>query len=442
MKHAGETFPPTLRSAGRTGWVRLLLAAIALIALVAAGLVVTLGTGFHDKADGTVEIAVVYSPEEDADFLAGVQIAVDQVNADGGLLGHPMAIRLFKEEAYTDRVVLEKLVQRTLRLASEIGRIPSVLAVLGHGSSATAVPASAVYDRYGKLFLATHATATSLSNHRLDLTFALQPNNADNAARLAEYALRQGIRRMVVLSDNSGYGVETTDRFRSLLTQEGGIVLHRGRLTSVNRSIDDLLLFLLDNDVFKPSDIDGFFITSSAAGETGQFIARARQLGLTAPIIGPEYLYSQQIVDTVGAEAMRDVIAVSAFDGETETPEGQKLSRPFMQATGHQPGLMAAIGFDAVKVLAYAVNKTGTLNAAAIADTLRIIRYESPFIGATGPLVFDSKGLSADTTAHVLRHDGTRFRTVATFRKPPVEKRDADKPAGNAPFANERKLEK
>ena len=60
--------------------------------------------------------------------------------------------------------------------------------------SITAVPASVIYERYNKLFLATYATATSLSNHRLDLTFALQPNNADNAAFLTHWALSQGIR--------------------------------------------------------------------------------------------------------------------------------------------------------------------------------------------------------------------------------------------------------
>lgn len=443
MKRDGKTIAPSLRTMGRTKWIRLTLAAVVLTALVAVALVLTLKPFSNDKTDGTIEIAVVYSPEEDApDFLAGVEIAIAQVNAAGGLLGHPVAVRLFKEESYTDQVILEKLVPRTLKLATTIGKNPSVLAVIGHGSSATAIPASAVYGRYGKLFLATHATASSLSNHRFDLTFALQPNNADNAAFLAEYARSQGIRRVVVLSDNSGYGIETTDQFRSLIAQEGGTVLYRGRLTTINKSIDDLLLFLLDNEVFKASDIDAFFVTSSATTESAQFIARARQLGMKVPILGPEYLYSRQVEDLVGLESMRNVVAVSVFDGEKQTDEGQKLSSAFIQATGHPPGLMAAIGFDAVKVLAYAVKKTGKLDPGAIADTLRIIRYDGPFIGATGPLVFDSTGLSTDTSAHVVRHDGTRFRTVATFKKPLLPERDTDRPAKNAPYANERKPER
>lgn len=402
----------------RTRRARLVLAALLVVAAMVAGLTM-LSAYYQRQDDDTTAIAVVFSPDEDsADFLAGTRIAIEQINAEGGLLGREVVAQVYKEESYTDKLRLEKVVSHALKLAAEIGRQKSILAVIGHGSSATAVPASAVYERYNKLFLATHATASSLSNHRLDLTFALQPNNADNAAFLARYAREHGIRRVVVLSDNSGYGIESTDQFRSLLTQDGGTVLYRGRLTSVNKSIEDLLLFLMDNELFKPSDIDAFFITSSAATEAAQFIARARQLGLRVPILGPEYLYSRQIEENVGLDAMRNVVTVSVYDGDQRTAEGDRLAEAFTKATGHAPGLMAVMGFDAVKVLAYAVRRTGKLDPAAIADTLRIIRYDAPFVGASGPVVFNSHGLTTDTAAYVVRHDGRHFQTVATYQKP------------------------
>lgn len=416
--------------------VRRMLAALLAMAVVVAAGAVALSAYSQRQSGESIDIAVVYSPDEDAaDFLAGTRIAVEQINAEGGLLGRKLVAKVYAEESYTDKLRLEKVVSHALGLAAEIGRQKSVLAVIGHGSSATAVPASAVYERYSKLFLATHATASSLSNHRLDLTFALQPNNADNAAFLARYAREQGIRRVVVLSDNSGYGIETTDQFRSMVAQDGGTVLYRGRLTSVNRSLDDLLLFLMDNELFRPSEIDGLFITSSAAAETAQFIIRARQLGLHMPILGPEFLYSRQMEETVGPDAMRDVVAVSAYNGDQSTVEGRRLAQAFTEATGHAPGLMAAMAFDAVKVLAHAVQRTGTLDPAAIADTLRITRYDAPFIGTSGPVVFDSHGLTADTIAYVVRHDGGRFQTAATYRKP---LKDETVPAA----ANERTLVK
>lgn len=432
---AVHSLPPTAKR--RRRWPLILLAVLVLAAAIAAG---AWRWTHGDDDDGTIAIAVVYSNDQDSDdFLAGVRIAIAQLNAQGGILGRPVSERVFQEDAYTDQVALDKLVVRTLRLATRIGKMPSVLAVIGHGSSSTAIPASAVYNRTGKLFLATHATATSLSNHSQDLTFALQPSNADNAAVLAEYARAKGLRRFVILSDNSNYGIETTDRFRAQLAESGGTILYRDRLTSSNKSIDDLLLFLLDNSLFRRNDIDAIFLTSSSMEDSARFIARARQLGLAMPILGPEYLTSRDVEEAVG-QAMLSVVAVSLFDGNIDTAEGENLRTAFRRATGRPPGLLAAIGFDAVKVLAYATNRTKTLNPAAIADTLRIIRYEAPFIGATGPLAFDAHGLVTDTKAYVVRHDGTSFRTVATYRKPliPGEDQNTDNATGSEPTRLER----
>jgi len=434
---ASEAPPPAPRRPWR------IIAALAVLVLAASAIAATLYWQQNTPVDDSIELAVVYSPDQDAeDFLAGVRIAVAQVNADGGILGHPVRERLFMEPAYTDQVQLDKLVAQTLRQATKIGEMPEVLAVIGHGSSVTAVPASAVYDRHGKLFLATHATATSLSNHRLDLTFALQPSNADNAAVLAEYARSQGWKRMVVLSDNSSYGQETTDRFRSALAQQGGTILHRDRLTAGSKSIDDLLLFILDNNLFKASDIDAFFLTSSSMGDSAQFIARARQLGLNMPILGPEYLYSNEVEDQAGTASMRNVVTVSLFDDRKMTPEGLRLRDDFSRIANYPPGQLTAIGFDAVKVLAVATNRTGKRDAAAIADTLRILRYEAPFIGATGKMVFDANGLITDTMAYVLRHDGTEFQAVAAYKKPlsRQQEEDAAQPTTpSGPAASERK---
>lgn len=417
----------------------------ALLGLVVLGMAVAaalyVGTGKTGFAPGEpVEVAIVYPAEQESDdFLAAIRIAVDQVNAQGGILGHPLALQPFEEDSYTGNANLEKVVSKTLKLATRIGKSPSILAVVGHGSSATAVPASAVYNRYNKLFMATHATATSLSNPYFNKTFALQPNNADNASMLASYALSHGLRRLIVLSDNSNYGIETTDQFRSLFAQDGGTILLHTRLVSSNQSIEDLLLFILDNQLFRPKDIDAIFITSSNIKETADFIVRARQLGLHVPILGSEYLYSDELVDSVGLKAMRDVVAVSVFNQDTTTPEGERLSEPFEKATGHKPGLLAAMGFDAIKVLAYAATKAGTLDAETIADTLRIIRYDAPFIGTSGPIAFDAHDLITDTSAYVVRHDGTQFRTVATYRKPFVRGADDSFAATIPKLAPERK---
>ncbi|HEY0833830.1 MAG TPA: ABC transporter substrate-binding protein, partial [Azospirillum sp.] len=362
-------------------------------------------------------VAVYPDGMEDTLFLKGVRLAVGEVNAAGGVNGVPVLLEEVAEVPYTDHLSLEPVVARTLRLAADIVRRPDLLAVIGHTSSATAVPASSVYARANVLFLATHATAVSLTNHGFDTVFGLQVSDADTATVMAHYATQNGLRRLVVLADGSGYGSDVGGLFRSAAALRGAEILHRGLLSSHNRSIDRLLLFLLDNTVFKPGDIDAFFVASASHADTANFITRARQLGLTQPILGPESLFSDRIARLAGP-AMKDVAAASLYDVEDRSDEATSFAERFVTNTGGEPDLLAAVGYDAVKLLAFAAAQARSRDPKVLADALRVIRHEAPFIGATGPMVFDANGLVTDTGVFVVRHDGRAFRTVARYRKP------------------------
>ena len=202
------------------------------------------------------------------------------------------------------------------------------------------------------------------------------------------------------------------------MTQGGGEILYRDSLTGRGRPIDRLLLFLLNNTMFTKDQIDAFFVTSSSVTATARFIRRARELGLTIPILGPKYLFSSEIENYVGLDLMKDVTAVSLYDEKSDAKRAQKFVESFQRAYGTPPDLMAAVGYDAVKLLAHAVKKAGTRDATELADWLRIMRLEGGFVGATGPLVFDAHGQVTDTDVYIVRHDGTHFRTVASYKLP------------------------
>lgn len=367
-----------------------------------------------------LKIAVVLpSGPKEGEFTEGVRLAVKEVNDAGGIDGIPLFIELVAEEPFTENTDLEEVVSHSLEVADRVSSEHDLLAVVGHMSSASALPASSIYNNRGVLYLAGHATNSSLSNHGFDFVFALQPTNADNAAMIAHYAVKSGLKKFVVLFDDTDDGKETTSLFRSWVSRAGGEILFRGSLTRYGRSVDKLLTFLLDNSVFKKDEIDAFFVISSSAEDTSKFILRARELGLTVPILGTDNMFSNRIVEYVGAKNMKDVVGVSLYNEHSTHPKAlnfkKKFAKTYKQA---QPDLMAAIGYDSVHLLAFAIEQAGSLDARVIADRLRIMRYEEKFVGATGPLVFDAKGLVTDTEAYIVRHDGTEFQTVASYRKP------------------------
>ncbi|GAB2187700.1 ABC transporter substrate-binding protein [Roseibium sp. LAB1] len=395
---------------------------------------------FGQEDDSLTLVAVYSDDSEDSNFVNGVRMAVAQVNATRQLvLGKPLKLEFVREAEATNVTPLETIVSRTLKISGKIAKTDNLLAVIGHEWSDTAVTASSVYARENVLFLATQATARSLTDHDFDTVFALQPDNSTNAHIVASYALKQGLKRYIVLSDKTDYGKESANFFSEAVANEGAELVYRGFLSGTQRSIDDLLMFVLDNKLFKRTDFDAFFIVSSSVQETAEFIKRARYLGLDVPVLGMEYMFSEAIEAKVGKAGMKDVIGVSLYDRDTISEKGKAFAADFESTFDRLPDLNAAIGYDATLLIRDAVNRAETLDPGHVSDILKVSRYKNPFSGVTGPLVFDRNGLITDTHIFIVRHDGTEFRTVDSIKIPlgPKSVLHLDPQDGEGPDANQ-----
>ena len=300
-----------------------------------------------------------------------------------------------------------------MALSDRISRTKNLLAVIGHEWTDTAVTASSIYSRNKIMFMATQATATSLTNHNFKTVFAMQPDNATNAYVIADYALSQGIKRVIVLADKSDYAKESANFFTEAVTKAGANVVYRGYLSGAERSTDDLVMFILDNPLFSQTDFDAFFIVSSSTNDTAEFIKRARYLGLTVPILGMETMFSAAVEKQVGKKGMKDTVGVSLYDRDNITDRGQAFVKDYQERFKHLPDLNSALGYDAVILLRDAIERVQTLDPGRISDILKVARYKSPFTGVTGALVFDRNGLITDTNIFIVRHNGDEFHTVA-----------------------------
>ncbi|MBP2229018.1 branched-chain amino acid transport system substrate-binding protein [Azospirillum agricola] len=347
-------------------------------------------------------------------FFEGVTLAVERVNADGGLLGRPVTLRFVEEPPFNSRATLTRVVAGTLDTASRIADDGRVVAVIGHPSSTTAITAAPIYEQANTLFLATYASSLLLTATRFSRVFAMLPNDREATLLLARYAAERGMRRFVIFNDETSYGQESAGFFAQAVTQGGGAILHHGMLNSGKRSIDALLLFLLDNTLFPIGDLDGIFLSSVNPADNAAFILQARQLGVRIPILGTDTLTSVAVSAQAGS-AMLDVIAVSAFDVRGDAPEVRAFDQGFRARFSTAPSPTAALGHDAVMLVAHAAAATHDLDAGVMADAIRIMRYGNPLQGATGRVVFNAAGQATDTDIFILRHDGTVFRTVAGY---------------------------
>lgn len=148
----------------------------------------------------------------------GVEMAIDEYNARGGVLGREIV--LVSRDPTLDPAraaqVAEELVSRT-RAGFMVGAI----------SSGVAASMSAVFQKHGAVFINTNSSAPSESTanaHRSKFVF--DANGANFNRALLKYALaeRKG-RRVVLLTEDNNFGRSNAAAMRPYIAEYGGSVV-------------------------------------------------------------------------------------------------------------------------------------------------------------------------------------------------------------------------
>lgn len=188
-----------------------------------------------------------------------------------------------------------------------------------------------------------------------------------------------------------------TDNFKKLTGNENAI------LTTVNYNTGDqdfsaqltTIRELNPDVIFAP----GNFIESALV------IRQARDLGITAPIIGGDTWETPEFLD-VGQEQVEGAIFSTFFATEyADTPEAAKFLEEYAAEYNKEPAAVTALGYDGYMVAIDAIQRAGSIEPAAIRDA---IAATSGFVGATGTLTLDANG-DAIKSAYIKTVQGGRF---------------------------------
>uniref|UniRef100_UPI0026ED987D ABC transporter substrate-binding protein n=1 Tax=Streptococcus merionis TaxID=400065 RepID=UPI0026ED987D len=116
--------------------------------------------------------------------------------------------------------------------------------------------------------------------------------------------------------------------------------------------------------------------------ETGAIVKQARDLGITAPIAGPDGFDSPVFLEKAGAAAT-DVHYLSAFSTEG-SEKAKKFYDAYVAKYGEEPSMFSALAYDSVYMAAEAAK--GASTSVDIKDNLAKL---SDFEGVTGTMSVD-----------------------------------------------------
>ncbi len=273
----------------------------------------------------------------------GALLAVDDLNAAGGLDGRPLELLI-----EDDRGTPEGAVAADRALISA-----NVVAIIGHMTSGQTLAGLAVTEPAGLVMLSPTASTTELSGQD-DLFFRVISPAPDLAAALSRHAFQaQGLRRLAIILDldNAGYSRAFADGFTADLQAAGGQVIERLEISSAAKPD-----FAGLAQALRVAGPDAVLIVMSAA-DAAVLAQQVRLAGWEVPLLAAPWAQTETILRT-GGQAVEGMVFSSPFDTTRQTPDYLDFRRRFTERFGREPGFAAAMAYESVHVLAAALRTT------------------------------------------------------------------------------------
>jgi branched-chain amino acid transport system substrate-binding protein len=324
----------------------------------------------------------------------GARLALDLVNAAGGVLGRPAELMIEDGLSTPDGAVaaFKRLVTR----GDIAGVLGSTRSVEMHAIAPEVLKAGRPV-----LFGGTDPALTQLGNPWL---FRCQPSDAYSARAMAAFGVSDlGKRTWAILHSSDPFGASGAAALRTALDGLGARVALA--LDYPNQRAD----FAALARAVTASDADA--LASYVSFEPDQVaMARAlRNAGVRLPWIGSQFIAATAVVEQAG-EMLFGTHAVAAFHLDAN-PQARAFADRYEQAFGARADFFAAWPFDAVTILAHAINTAGSAEPGAVHDAILAIRGHG---GAEGEFNFDTKGDGLHGY-NVVRNDGGRILFVRRF---------------------------
>lgn len=277
----------------------------------------------------------------------GFDLALDEINASGGIHGRPLAYDF--EDSRSDP-------RQAVSIAQKFVSDPHVLLELGDFSSATSMAASPIYQR-GQLvqfgFTNSHPDFTKGG----DYLWSTALSQAEEQPLLAKYAVGElGFRKIAVLYLNTDWGRTSKDIFAKAAAGDGAqIVAAEGYQPNEK----DFRATLVRINASKPDSI----VLISYYADGAQIVRQARTAGLAQPIAAVGSVYSPKFLE-LGGPAVEGVYTESNFFPGEPRPEVRAFVERYRAKYHGDPDSFVARAYDALIFSAEVLRRYGTTRQA------------------------------------------------------------------------------
>ncbi len=304
----------------------------------------------------------------------GIQMAVDMLNQGGGVLGKQ--IRLVVED---DQGKPEEAQTAVTKLINK----DRVVAVLGEVASSNSLAGGPVCQASRIPMVSpgsTNPKVTTIGDYIFRVCY-IDPFQGQVMAKFAANTLK--LKNVAILRDiKSDYSVGLANFFTTGFTAFGGTIAADESYSQGDKDFTAQLTSL------KAKNPDGIFVPGYYT-EVGLIARQARKLGITVTLMGGDGWDSSKLWE-IGGDALNGCYYSNHYSIDDPSPPLQKFVSDYKARYAHTgdsiPDAMAALGYDAMLVLADAMKRANSSRPDSVRAALA---KTSGFIGVTGTTTLD-----------------------------------------------------
>ena len=315
----------------------------------------------------------VTGPQAEAGLLQaqGAKLAVEEINAAGGILGRQVELRIEDNQSANPTTVLAytKLIEA------------GVVAVIGPLRS-TQVQAASPTIAKSKVPAVIGGSDPSLTRVNNPWIFRVRPNDLYSSRVMAEYGVKELKKlKWAVVHSTDTFGSGGKNALVDALKAQGiEPVLVQG-YTSNSQDFTPIVLQIKKSG----ADIIGSYMTNSP--DVAIFARQLRQLGVQTEWIGSTSVVTETAMKLAG-EALWGVHSVADFATEAND-ESRGFAKRYRAKHGLEPDLYSACTYGSVFLLKHAIEKAKSTDAEAIRTAMLSIKG---FKGVEGTYNFEPNG--------------------------------------------------
>ena len=300
----------------------------------------------------------------------GLELARDEINAKG-----KVKIELVFEDSKGEK-------NEAINAANKLIHKDNVLALVGPTLSSEMFAIGPMVNQEGVPIMGTSLTVEGITEIGEYVFRNSLPESVAIPQSIKKAKVKYDLKKVAIMySDNNDLAVSGFKTIQQTLKEEGIEVLGVETFADKNTDFSAQLTKIA---TLKPDAI----IVAGLYQEAALILKKAREIGISVPVVGNNGFNSPQLIKSAGAAADGAVVASPWFPGKDD-PKIKKFIADYKAKFNKEPDQFAAQAYDALQIMAIAIEKSGsTTDRKKLRDELTAVKgYE----GVTGKFAFDAK---------------------------------------------------